>query len=204
MDGVDHALYSPRLGEALAFAAHLHRRQRRKKASAHEPDVPYLSHLLETAALVMQGGGTEEQVIAGLLHDAIEDQHHEGLEDEIADLFGDEVLRIVLACTDGSRDEKARESGSDAAWQRKVRFLDAAQGFDDATLLVVAADKASNARSLVDDLEVQRPGVKSMFNLSWEQTLGYYGAVAELVARRLPANPVAVRLQSLVVRLGRA
>jgi (p)ppGpp synthase/HD superfamily hydrolase len=204
MGTLDHALYSPRLGEALAFAAHLHRRQRRTKASPGEADVPYVAHLLETAALVMLGGGTEEQVIAGLLHDALEYQHHDGLEDEIADLFGDEVLRMVVACTDGTREERVCESGADAAWQRKLRLLEKMGALDDATLLVVAADKTSNARALVDDLEAGRPGVTSMFTLSWQQTLRYYAAVADLVEARLPTNLVSLRLVALVPRLARA
>jgi (p)ppGpp synthase/HD superfamily hydrolase len=55
--------------EALAFAAELHRQQRRKGA-----ETPYIGHLLSVAGLVLENGGTEEQAIAALLHDAIEDQ----------------------------------------------------------------------------------------------------------------------------------
>jgi len=86
---------STRFTTALMLAAELHATQRRKK---DDRDIPYVSHLLAVAALVLEDGGSEDEAIAGLLHDAIEDQ---GLTPErVEDEFGPEVARIVVACSD--------------------------------------------------------------------------------------------------------
>ena len=92
---------SARFEEALAYAAALHRDQVRKDAA-----VPYVSHLLSVAALVLEDGGDEDQAIAALLHDAVEDQGGTPRLDEIRLLFGDRVARIVEACTDSDETPK--------------------------------------------------------------------------------------------------
>src|SRR5579875_3111083 len=83
-----------RLSEAASFALIIHARQTRKGT-----DIPYISHLLGVASLVLEHGGDEEQAMAAMLHDAIEDQgaHQEPL---ILERFGARVARIVRACTD--------------------------------------------------------------------------------------------------------
>ena len=77
------------------FAAQLHREQRRKGSN-----VPYVSHLLAVSALVIEHGGDEDQAIAALLHDAIEDQGGPKTRDEILRRFGERVTGIVEGCTD--------------------------------------------------------------------------------------------------------
>ena len=115
--------------EALILAADLHRTQKRKGS-----DIPYLSHLLSVSALVLENGGTEEEAIAGLLHDAIEDAKDgpeaERVRGEIGDRFGAEVLSIVEACTDADAGEKAVENEQDIEerrrrWRiRKERYIE--------------------------------------------------------------------------------
>ena len=78
---------SPRLGEALGYAAELHATQLRKRA-----DIPYLSHLLAVAAIVMEHGGDEDTVIAALPHDAVEDQGGAPTLAAIRRRFGDRGL----------------------------------------------------------------------------------------------------------------
>ena len=105
---------TPRYGEALQWAEELHRHQRRKGKQ-----VPYISHLISVSALVWQDGGNEDQAIAALLHDAIEDagQSHAS----IAKRFGDAVANIVRDCTDTSPETKP---GEKEPWLlRKTRYL---------------------------------------------------------------------------------
>ena len=86
---------SKRFEEALVYTLGLHATQMRKGT-----DVPYASHLLSVAALVLEDGGSEDEAIAALLHDAVEDQGGPRTRDEIGRRFGEEVARIVDGCTD--------------------------------------------------------------------------------------------------------
>ena len=106
---------SSRYGEALQWAEEIHREQRRKGKQ-----VPYISHLISVSALVWEDGGSEDQAIAALLHDAIEDagQSHAS----IADRFGGAVADIVRDRTDTSPEAKP---GEKEPWLlRKTRYLD--------------------------------------------------------------------------------
>lgn len=149
-----------RFGEALCLAVGLHRRQARKGTA-----IPYASHLLAVAASVLEHGGGEDQAIAALLHDAIEDQQSserpEDLKAEIRRLFGREVLDIVLACSDS-----------------QVAHL------PDAALLVSLADKAHNARALLRDYEAQGDELWSRFSGGRDGTLWYYRALVEAFRAR--------------------
>lgn len=188
-------LHSEKYGEALAFAAKLHNTQPRKKVHDDEPTIPYVAHLLETSALVWMGGGDEDQAIAALLHDALEDQYTENLPAEIEHRFGSEVLRIVQGCTDG---EPGAERGAAGYRERKQTYLNHLATSDDRTLLVSAADKTSNARAIADDLASGRPGIKEMFNTDWAGVLWYYSEIDAIIQHRLSDNPVAMRLHRSV------
>ena len=147
------ALYSKRYRDALDDAAKLHRRQVRKGT-----DVPYVSHLLHVSALVWESGGTEDQAIAALLHDAVEDQGGAKVLRKIRERYGKHVSRMVWACTDSSTPKTKRP------WvERKTRHLAALADAGDDALLVVAADKVVNVESIVGDLQQHgRNGVGSV------------------------------------------
>src|SRR5439155_7767719 len=145
-DGRDPAFVDlgPRFDQALLYAAAAHRQQPRKGTAA-----PYLSHLLGVASIVLTYGGNEDQAIAGLLHDTVEDcgTEHEPV---IGALFGDEVLRIVLACTDA----RVRGGEAKAGWrERKEQYLHNLRALPpgDAALLVSCSDKLHNAQATVAD-----------------------------------------------------
>ena len=88
-------MLTERYDEALGYAHRLRRGQTRKGTA-----IPYISHLLTVSALVIEHGGNENQAIAGLLHDAAEDQGGERVLEDIRVSFGDEVAGIVADCTD--------------------------------------------------------------------------------------------------------
>ena len=154
---------TPRYGEALAWADDLHRDQRRKGKP-----VPYISHLIAVSALVWEDGGTEDQAIAALLHDAIEDagQSHAS----IAERFGSAVADIVRDCTDTT---EGRPPGEKEPWLlRKTRYLDALDHKPETSLLVTAADKAHNARDMVLDAR-RDPAMWSKFNAGLDGSAWY-------------------------------
>src|SRR3712207_813225 len=128
-----------RFDEALLFAARHHRGQLRK--GSH---VPYMTHLMSVSALVMEHGGTEDQAIAGLLHDAVEDApagQGGAVLAEIRERFGDAVADIVLACSDGLNDSGERRG----TWpERKQPYVAGLPHKSLDALLVAAADRTHN------------------------------------------------------------
>ncbi|TPG34222.1 HD domain-containing protein [Mycolicibacterium hodleri] len=153
-----------RFNEALVYAADLHRTQTRKGG-----DIPYLGHLLSVASLVIEGGGTQNQAIAGLLHDSVEDQGGAPILAEIREKFGDEVATIVGECSDTDVVPKP-------PWeQRKQHYIDHLAEASDATILVSLADKLDNARAILRDYRVHGDGLWERFNVKDSQKhLWYY------------------------------
>lgn len=163
-----------RLAEAFAFAAGVHREQVRKSTT-----IPYVSHLMSVCALVLEHGGDEDQALAGLLHDAIEDGGAE-YEPVIRKLFGNRVANIVRACTDADVTPKP-------PWrERKEAYIRHLQDEGQDALLVSACDKLHNARAIVADMRTIGPRVFDRFNAGRDGTLWYYGALAEVFRERLP------------------
>lgn len=163
---------SPRFDEALAHVSDLHRGQLRKGTTT-----PYVSHLLCVAGMVLEDGGDEDEAIAALCHDAIEDRPRGGdTRREIEQRFGARVLAIVEACTK----EKPDASLSDADKQTlrrtfKAEYLKRMRHTTDlAALRVMAADKLHNARSIVSDLHQVGPSTWARFNGTREETLRYF------------------------------
>jgi (p)ppGpp synthase/HD superfamily hydrolase len=118
-----------RFREALIWAAELHETQTRKGS-----DTPYVGHLMAVASTVIEHGGDEEQAIAALLHDAIEDQGGEETRQQIRRRFGDRVVAIVDACTDTDETPKP-------PWRvRKERYIAHLAEISEDALLISLAD----------------------------------------------------------------
>ena len=172
-----------RLASAMAYAALLHSRQKRKGTS-----IPYISHPMSVSALIMEFGGDEDQAIAGLLHDSLEDcgPEHERV---IRNNWGDRVAGIVRACTDGTPDA----DGTKAPWdERKRKYLDHLRHTPRDNLLVSACDKLHNARAILADLRAGHE-VFDRFSAGKEKTLSYYQELASIFASRLGSDAPVVR-----------
>jgi (p)ppGpp synthase/HD superfamily hydrolase len=182
------AAYSPRLDHAVALALADFRRITRKQTR-----IPYVSHLFAVTALVAEGGGDEDQLIAAMLHDWLEDvpgSSGEALEAQ----FGARVRRIVEAVTDTTEFPKP-------PWrERKERFIAHVRTQPDDVKLVCSADKLHNAQTLVRDLV--RDGIETMdrFRGGREGTLWYYTAIAEALGDGY-AHPLLAELDGVVRRL---
>jgi (p)ppGpp synthase/HD superfamily hydrolase len=177
-------LITPRYGDALTWADELHRTQRRKGKQ-----VPYISHLISVSAMVWEDGGSEDQAIAALLHDAIEDagQSHAS----IAERFGDPVADIVRDCTDTSDDA---QPGVKEPWLlRKTRYIASLEAKAVASLLVTAADKAHNALDMVLDSR-RDPAMWSRFNAGLEGSAWYLLRMHQQLKHRLPQSRSVERL----------
>lgn len=188
-----------RFTRAVDHARIAHAAQVRKGSS-----IPYLYHLLGVASLVIEFGGDEDQAIAGLLHDLIEDcgEAHEPI---VRRQFGDRVATIVRACTDGTAEGKASHADPEARrrdWMdRKLACLAHLADASDDVLLVSACDKLRNARAIVQDLENPQVGIAvfARFKGGRDGTLGYYEALARIFANR--GVPVAPVLDAVVGRM---
>ena len=166
-----------RFDHALAYASRIHRDQRRKGA-----DIPYVSHLLGVAAIAIENGGTEDQAIAALLHDAVEDQGGAARLEDIRTRFGEEVAQIVADCTDSDTHPKP-------PWRvRKEAYLASLSHKPAASLEVSIADKTHNAGAIVADLHVHGEQVWTRFTGGKDGSLWYYRELSDAFAEFAPGT----------------
>jgi len=189
-----------RFGAAVEFAAEAHKHQTRKRAdNDSRPRIPYLSHLLAVAGLVIEDGGDTTEAIAGLLHDYIEDVNWAGAT-ELTNRFGPEVAAIVEDCT-GYKKEHIPDFR-----ERKQRYLDhLLADVSDAGIRVSLADKVHNARSTVNDLENDGPTMWAKFNAGAEDQLWWYDSLTDVYTEHAEAGRAdkarVAELQRLVARM---
>ena len=169
-----------RFARALSLAVEWHGAQTRKGV-----DIPYMSHLMSVSAIIMEHGGSEDEAIAALFHDALEDapdaveaSNREAL---MREEFGDTVAEIVLGCTDG----KPNDGGVKAPWKvRKTAYLDAMSSKPASTLLVAGSDKLHNLTCTVRDLRKDGPETLARFNAGAEGLAWYYGEIGRVLEER--------------------
>ena len=184
-------ILSPRFDQALQYASELHRRQVRKGTA-----IPYISHLLSVAALVLEDGGSEDDAIAALLHDAVEDQGGQATLAEIRRRFGEQVAAWVMALSDTDALPKP-------PWQeRKEDYLEHLASASMEVLRISLADKLHNAQSLLKDLRREGGATWRRFNGGKTGTLWYYRQLADLFQAKL-ASPRAAELEAVVAELER-
>jgi (p)ppGpp synthase/HD superfamily hydrolase len=156
-----------RFDTALQFASGLHHDQARK--GGH---IPYVAHLMSVCALVLESGGDEDQAIAALLHDAVEDRGGRSTLDTIRQMFGDRVATTVESCSDSM----ATNPDKKLPWQsRKDKYLEHLRSANADALIVSAADKLHNARAILADYRELGEGLWSRFNAPKQDQLWFYG-----------------------------
>jgi (p)ppGpp synthase/HD superfamily hydrolase len=181
-------MFSPDFAEALAFAAQLHGAQTRKGT-----EIPYISHLLSVAGLVLEFGGTEDEAIAALLHDAVEDQGGQLTLERIRRRFGSAVADVVEACSDTDVEPKPD-------WRpRKEAYLAHIGHASSSARLVSIADKLHNATAILRDYRRLREGLWERFN-GGKETLWYYRGLVEAYKAAGP-HPILDELDRVVSEL---
>lgn len=169
-----------RFARALSLAVEWHGTQARKGVT-----IPYMSHLMTVSSIVMEHGGNEEEAIAALFHDAIEDAPDASEAAKRAALireeFGNLVAEIVLGCTDG----KPNDGGVKAPWkERKTAYLTAMRDKPASTLLVAGSDKLHNLTCTVRDLRRYGRDTLSRFNTSAEELAWYYSEIGQILSEQ--------------------
>lgn len=185
-------LYSDRFLKALEYAAQTHQSQQRKGTQ-----IPYIGHLLGVASIVIDAGGTEDEAIAALLHDAPEDRGGQARLRDIRDRFGERVATIIDGCSD-PLDEAGK---ADRPWDvRKAAYLEHLRTCADKSVyLVSAADKLHNARATLADVRADGASVWERFNAGRQATLENYKALIALYRQ----GPSDVRRDRVVDELAR-
>ena len=179
----------PRFQRAFLFAAKKHAGQARKSST-----IPYIAHLMGVASLVLEAGGDEDLAIAALLHDVVEDCGGAPMLKEVRRRFGARVAKVVDGCTDAYTEPKP-------PWrERKEEYLRHLATADAETLLVSAADKLNNIRSIISDYRQIGEHVWPRFNGGREGTLWYYRSLRDEFVRHAP-NRVTRELQLAVNEL---
>jgi (p)ppGpp synthase/HD superfamily hydrolase len=173
--------YSDVINHALAFAAKHHDRQVRKGTK-----LPYLTHPANVAIILTRYGRSDEAVVAGILHDVIEDCVRDGytremLEQRIGDKFGPRVLDTVLAVTYRRQDDDGVELSGE---ERKADYLQRLLSANEDARWVCAADKIHNASSIISDLRrtVDPETVWARFSGGKAGTARWYRRVYERLA----------------------
>jgi GTP pyrophosphokinase len=183
-------MLSERLSQALALAIEAHNGQFRK-----ETTIPYIAHPMAVASIALEYGADEDQAMAALLHDAVEDGGAKYAE-IIRSKFGDRVADIVNGCTDGVPDN----NGIKPPWkQRKESYIAHLKSAPDDVLLVSGSDKLHNARAIVSDLKNIGLRVFDRFSSSKTDTLWYYQSLADIFKTR--NTPTAKALSETVAQM---
>ena len=179
-------LLGSKYNNALVFTADLHRKQKRKGTK-----IPYLSHLLSVSSLVLEAGGSENEAIAALLHDAIEDCPYDytggvtQLRTDIEEKFGQSVLDIVVHCTDTDNNGvKDLSKDKITEWRdRKKAYIASIDKKPPEALIVTCADKLHNARAILSDYRVLGEELWPRFKAGRE-SLWYYNSLVDAFSRR--------------------
>lgn len=185
-----------RFDQALKFAHKVHRSQIRKDTM-----IPYVSHLLSVAGLVLESGGDEDLAIAALLHDAVEDAEDmsgEEMSDRIRAKFGDRVADIV----DGCSDAKSSPGGSKPPWRsRKEAYLKHLHSASNDVLRVSIADKVHNARSIATDQDRLGEELWKRFSSTSEESRWYYTSLRDIYKERISDSYLIKELDIALARI---
>jgi len=182
---------SERFCDALVFAARLHADQRRKLSGE-----PYVAHLLRVAGIVLEHAADEDEAIAALLHDAVEDQGGAATGRLIGERFGPRVAEIVHGCSDTDQTPKP-------PWrERKEAHLAHLHEASASVRLISAADKLDNVRSILAAYRVMGEGIWERFRGGRDGTLWYFRSVVETL-KQAGGSPLVDELDRTVAELSR-
>jgi (p)ppGpp synthase/HD superfamily hydrolase len=180
--------YTHRIEKALKKAAYLHRDQIRKSMET----MPYITHPFAVAIILSNYTDDEDIIIAGLLHDTIEDADYTPA--ELEKDFGKRVREIVMGVTETKDDDEGKE----LPWKvRKEAYIAGLASDSRESLLLCAADKIHNMRNQLDDFDKDGDASFSMFNSTPEERMWYHRAVLDVLRSKLD-SPILVEYQRLL------
>lgn len=183
-------IYTPNIQKAIEFAIKVHEIDMKQKRKGK--DVPYITHPFTVALILAKAGAKEEVIIAGILHDTVEDSNdgNKITKEIISENFGEEVASLVMSVTEN---EKA------LSWEeRKAEALGHIKNFSNDSVLVKSADIISNVSEIRYDYEKDGDKMFERFHKSKEETLENYSLVARELISRYGDSPLREDLDSVI------
>lgn len=178
--------------KALTLANDLHKDQFRKGTN-----IPYISHLMAVASLVIENGGTEEEAIAALLHDAVEDCGGPPILEKIRQQFGESVAHIVDGCSEPVTEPEP-------PWkERKLAYIAHVKQANPSVRLVSCADKLHNVCSVLFDYRQQGEKLWDRFNAGKKESIWFYRTLAKELRANGERRPILDELDQAVSDLER-
>lgn len=180
-------IYTDRVQKAIKFAAKTHN-QYQQQTRKGKP-IPYITHPLTVGIILSQAGAAEDVIVAGILHDTIEDSIEEKkvTTEMLAERFGDNVACLVMSVT---------EEDKNAGWEkRKICALEKISELSPDNLLIKSADIIANVAETVDDYNRYQEEVFDRFGGSKEQVIKHQLEAIDLILRQWPDNPLAADLR---------
>lgn len=182
-----------RFDAALQFASALHHQQNRKGTS-----IPYLAHLMSVCALVLEAGGEEDQAIAALLHDSVEDHGGSPTLETICHLFGDRVADAVESCSDTTVTDRTKK----LPWrERKEKYLEHLRDSNNDAVFVAAADKLHNARAILSGYRELGDELWGRLKAPKIDQLWYYEEFIKAIRQTAAPNTLVDELERVVKEL---
>ena len=168
--------------EAYTYSYKLHKKQMRKGSN-----IPYFTHLSSVSNLIIENNGTTTQAIAGLLHDAVEDQGGAKTLAIIKKKFGPKVAKIVDQCSDTTIEPKP-------PWkERKIKYIQNIKNKTQDTLLVSLCDKYHNASCILSDYQKVGERMWDRFTASKQETFWYYESLYKEFKKYLKNHPKMIK-----------
>ncbi len=186
-------IYNEKIQKAIDLAIQTHEVEQKQKRKGK--DIAYIAHPLAVGLILARANASEEVVVAGILHDIIEDglQDPEVAKQNIKDKFGDEVLDLVMSVS---------EKNKDLSWEeRKKNFLQGLKEFSKESLILKSADIINNLNEIADDYEKEGEKVFRRFNASKDKVLGHKLEAIEIILNQYPDNPLAEDLKRATERI---
>ena len=167
---------------ALEFAFNLHKKQTRKGTNT-----PYFVHILDVAKILMYETKDQEVIIAGILHDTLEDTDY--TKEKLIHNFGEDVFNLVNFCTEPENNISATDEQQKSSWKkRKQHSIDSLKTATNEQLLVFLADKLSNLQSIHDDIVLTGDEVWKKFNAPYDDIKWYYLSIREEMRKRVSST----------------
>lgn len=176
-------ILSPKIQKAINFVAEKHFNQKRKGI-----ELPYVVHPYSVAIILSNYTDDEDIIVAGLMHDILEDVKGYS-EEDMKQEFGERISKIVKEVSE-DKDPNVSEDDKDTWVERKDKYLANLENDSQEALLVCAADKIHNLHSMIDSYAILRDKLWDSFNASKEQKIEYYGKILEVLKLRLKSDIV--------------
>ncbi len=186
-------IYTQNIKNAIAFSIQVHEVDQKQKRKGK--DIAYITHPLTVALILARAGASEEVIVAGLLHDAVEDcePHGSVTREMVAEKFSEEVATLVASVT---------EENKELSWEeRKREALAHIAHFSHGSVLVKSADILSNVTEILDDHARDGDAIFTRFNHGREAVIANYIAVAERLIEVWPESPLVVDLRVATEKL---